>query len=138
MPFGANMAVRRRVALELGGVRADLGHRGAALGYHEDTELCRRIADSGHPVVDVPAAVVVHRVRPEQLRLRWVLRRAWFLGRSDARRYQAQDPHGRSLRVLRLAALLGIMPLGLLHRPTAVFLCARLLCNAGYLWESRG
>jgi GT2 family glycosyltransferase len=138
MPFGANMAIRRCVALQLGGVRTDLGHRGATLGFHEDTELCRRIAESGHRVVEVAAAVVVHRLRPEQLRLRWVLQRAWFLGRSDARRDHARHPHRRPLRLLYLAALLAATPVGLLHRPTAVYLCARLVCNAGYLWESRG
>ena len=59
---GANMAVRRRVALELGGFDPALGV-GTATGGGDDVEFLFRAVAAGHVVVYEPTAVVRHRHR---------------------------------------------------------------------------
>ncbi len=82
-PFGANMAVRRSTALELGGFNEALGRSGTSLISNEETEFFARLRQS-HRVRYVPDAVVAHTVVPGRDRLGFVLRRAYAGGRSDA------------------------------------------------------
>lgn len=136
LPFGANMAVRRAAALAAGGFLHGLGHQGRVPGLHEETELCRRLRARGLEVIDVPDAVVFHEVRPEQLSVRWALRRAWAEGRSDAARDQLEGGRTIALHAVKLAGLTIALPLALRPRWRAV-IPARALVNAGYLSAPR-
>ncbi len=136
LPFGANMAVRRTPALAVGGFAAGLGHQGVRSGLHEETELCRRLRASGLRVVEVPDAVVVHEVRVEQVRLRWVWRRALGEGWSDATRDRLAGTNDGLRRAAKLAGLVMALPFALVPRWRAV-IPARALVNAGYL-RTRG
>lgn len=86
-PIGANFLVRRRRALELGGFREDLGlcTRLRRRTTNEDTEFFRRVrAFDGAPAM-VSAASVFHPVDGSRSTLRWLVRRSFYQGRSDAR-----------------------------------------------------
>jgi glycosyltransferase involved in cell wall biosynthesis len=83
-PVGANLAVRRAAAVDVGGFAPELGRVGASLGSEEEVDLLRRLRAAGWDVAWEPAAPVRHLVDPERMRVRWLLRRAWAQGRSDA------------------------------------------------------
>lgn len=82
-PYGTNLAVRTRLALELGGFAEDLGRRGRALIAGEDGELCLRFERAGHHVLFVPGAKVEHRTNSSRLHRRFIIRRAFRHGRSQ-------------------------------------------------------
>lgn len=140
-PFGANMGVRRSAALDVGGFPSGLGHVGDTPGLHEETELVERLLAAGHRLAEVPSSRVRHRVRSDQVSRRWVLRRAWHEGRSDADRDRARSVGDPLVRLLKAAALTAVLPLALLHPRHGVHVAARLAVNLGYLkrWiSSRG
>jgi glycosyltransferase involved in cell wall biosynthesis len=136
-PFGANMAVRRSAALDVGGFALELGHTGTQLGLHEEADLAARLVDGGFACIDGPEAIVGHHIRPEQVRVRSVLMRAWAEGRSDRRLDRRRGRSQRARRAAKGAALLGFAPLAVLLWPvwpaTAVHVLARLLVNVAYL-----
>ncbi|MFC3379122.1 glycosyltransferase [Rugamonas sp. CCM 8940] len=88
--WGANMAVRR--AVFEAGHRFDegIGPNGASYAMGSETELTRRLHAAGQRSWFCPAAVVAHHIRPAQLRVDDILRRAWRFGRGKLR----QDPPG--------------------------------------------
>jgi GT2 family glycosyltransferase len=79
-PWGCNFAVRSEVAKSVGGFREDLGYRGARLVGNEEIELFRRLQLAGYGVWCAPAAAVTHHVRPERVRLRYLVARAYWQG----------------------------------------------------------
>lgn len=85
-PYGTNMSARRKVLSEVGGFSESLGRRGRSLISSEEADLWRRVWDDGHTIAYDPATLVVHRVTPGRSRRRWVLRRGWAQGRTNARR----------------------------------------------------
>lgn len=132
-PYGANMAVRRSAAEAVGGFRPELGPVGSTPTIHEETELCARLEAAGYRVVDAPGAMVEHLVGGETLRARWVLRRLWWEGRSDALR-DAPEPGAVVARLAKLAGLLAALPVAALAgRRTRLYVAARAAANAGYL-----
>jgi hypothetical protein len=136
-PFAANLAVRTSAVAAVGGLDLDLGHRDGVPGLHEETELMSRLRRRGWGVVDAPSAVVHHRVRADQVRRRWLLRRCWHEGRSDAlvdRRHQRDD---RPARAAKLAGLLVLLLPSQVAPRWGMYVTARLLVNAGYLTEWR-
>jgi len=76
-PFGANMAVRRGIALSLGGFRTDLGW-GERMLPGEETELLRRVLAAGGRLLYVPAAAVEHRIEPTRVTYGYYAR--WWRG----------------------------------------------------------
>jgi len=104
-PVGANLAIRRAAALEVGGFSPELGRVGAALGSEEEVDLLRRLRGAGWEVAWEPAASVRHLVEPERMTVRWLLRRAWAQGRSDvvmaSRHGRSTPPRTRSSALLR-------------------------------------
>ena len=84
-PYGVNMSVRRQAALDVGGYDPRLGRRGSKLLSGEEPDLTRRLMDAGHVIVYVPSAGLVHQVAPERVRRRWLLRRGWAQGVTNAR-----------------------------------------------------
>ena len=81
-PFGANMALRRSTALDVGAFNPALGRSGTSLISNEETEFFARLRRT-HRVRYLPGAAVVHTVVPGRDRLSFVLRRAYAGGRSD-------------------------------------------------------
>ncbi|MGQ0431890.1 MAG: glycosyltransferase family 2 protein [Microthrixaceae bacterium] len=81
---GANLAVARADVLRVGGFSPELGRVGSSLASAEEVDLVRRLRLSGGEVGWEPNARVRHLVPRERMRRRWLLRRAWAQGRSDA------------------------------------------------------
>lgn len=75
---GANFAVDRELALELGGFDAALGRRGPALLSHEETALTEGIRRAGHPIVYEPSIPVEHRIHEQRLSKSWFYRRVFW------------------------------------------------------------
>jgi glucosyl-dolichyl phosphate glucuronosyltransferase len=84
-PYGTNMSMRRDVLAEVGGFTERLGRRRRSLLSSEEAELWRRIWGAGHTIVYDPATLLLHRVSSARLSRRWLLRRGWGQGRSNAR-----------------------------------------------------
>jgi hypothetical protein len=85
-PIGANMSLRTRLALEVGGFNTSVGQTGGNLQRCDETELAIRLtANRAKSVVlHVPAASVDHHVGEERTRFRYFLRRCWHEGLSKA------------------------------------------------------
>ena len=88
-PYGTNMSVRRTTLDEVGGFDTRLGRRGRSLVSSEEGDLFSRVWAAGGTLAYEPAALVLHGVTPDRLSRRWVLRRGWAQGRSNARRQWA-------------------------------------------------
>jgi glycosyltransferase involved in cell wall biosynthesis len=84
-PYGANMSVRRSVALSAGGFSVSLGRIGASLLSSEEADLFERVRGHGTLWYE-PAAIIAHKVTRERLRPAWLLRRGLAQGRTNARR----------------------------------------------------
>ncbi|HET6953676.1 MAG TPA: hypothetical protein VFI47_25090, partial [Acidimicrobiales bacterium] len=84
-PYGTNMSVRRDAALAVGGYDPRLGRRGGKLLSCEEPDMTRRLAAAGWSVLYAPEAAVVQQVLPERLARRWLLRRGFAQGVSNAR-----------------------------------------------------
>jgi glycosyltransferase involved in cell wall biosynthesis len=84
-PYGTNMSLRRDVLAEVGGFTERLGRRRRSLLSSEEAELWRRLWAAGHGIVYDPATLLLHRVSSARLSRRWLLRRGWGQGRSNAR-----------------------------------------------------
>lgn len=85
-PIGANMSMRTRLALQVGGFDSSVGRVGTKPRGCEETELSIRLtaAQPESIVLYVPSAVVDHHVGKERLRLTYFFRRCWHEGLSKA------------------------------------------------------
>jgi GT2 family glycosyltransferase len=81
--FGANLAVDRQIALDLGGFDTRFGRGGTVADGGEESDLLLRLDRRGDSVGWVPAARVTHLVGEERSRLRWLVRRAHAQGVAD-------------------------------------------------------
>jgi glycosyltransferase involved in cell wall biosynthesis len=81
--FGLNFSVRKDQALEVGGFNPSFGRSGNTLACGEESDLLARIRRAGGVVVYEPRAVVGHRIPPERLTKKWLLRRAYHGARSS-------------------------------------------------------
>jgi glycosyltransferase involved in cell wall biosynthesis len=86
-PYGTNMSVRRSTFDDVGRFDPRLGRRGRSLLSSEEGDLFARVFAAGGTVTYEPAALVLHGVTSDRLTRRWVLRRGWAQGRSNARRH---------------------------------------------------
>jgi glycosyltransferase involved in cell wall biosynthesis len=100
-PYGVNMSVRRVAVLEVGGFDPTLGRRGRRLLSGEEPDLTRRLRAAGWDVIYTPAAAVVQQVLPERLDRRWLRRRSWAQGVSNARLEMLADGSGRRADMVR-------------------------------------
>ncbi|MBI4814968.1 MAG: glycosyltransferase family 2 protein [Deltaproteobacteria bacterium] len=96
VPFGVNMAVRARLAREVGGFDVRLGRVGRSLLSGEDGAFFERIRGCGVTLVYEPAADVRHVVSSDRARWTWLARRVWAQGRSDAIYDAVSGRSGRS------------------------------------------
>lgn len=101
-PFGANLALRRHVALSLGGFREDLGRVGTDLLSGEETALLDALANAGHSIHLQPSAALHHHVPAERCRPGYYWRRLWWQGVSRAREGVTPTKSARLLLALPL------------------------------------
>lgn len=89
-PWGACLGIRadrvRRWGLRF---RDELGRSRRALASGDDTQFCRDIVYRGGSVVLLESEHVWHNIDPGRLSLRYLLRRAYWQGRSELRRDNA-------------------------------------------------
>jgi glycosyltransferase involved in cell wall biosynthesis len=81
---GTNIAFAQDELRALGGFSTQLSRRGEELLGMEEVVLQRRLRQLGRPLYYDPAIVVRHHVAAERLTRRWLHRRAFFQGISDA------------------------------------------------------
>lgn len=144
IPIGANMAVRRRVVRELGGLAEDLGKLEGTLRTGEDHEFYLRMLHAGLRGVYEPEAVVLHRVGTERLERAYF--RQWLHqnGR-DVARLERLYPAPRGRRLLRAPgylwrqaasdAVTTVRAAVQRDEPTRFGASTRLFWFAGYLRE---
>lgn len=84
--WGPNMAVRRRVFAS--GITFDpaIGPNGTNYIMGSESDFLNRAAARGFKGAYIPAAVVRHQIRPEQLNVNWLAGRAFRWGRGSVRR----------------------------------------------------
>ena len=81
--FGSNLSFKAEVLKALGGFKNEMGVKGTRQMQGEETELCDRMRKKfGKGVVYNPDAIVYHKVFPERLEIRFLLRRAFWQGYS--------------------------------------------------------
>jgi hypothetical protein len=125
-PYGTNMSVWRAAALGVGGFDAQFGRRGRRLLSGEERELSRRLKLAGWRLCYEPTAAVVQQVLPERINRRWLLRRAWAQGISDARFDLVQAAGSRRSRLARARAEVAATTERLSRRPDRARLTDRL------------
>ena len=91
-PHGTNMSVRRAALIDAGGFSPRLGRRGRSLLSSEERDLFERVWARGGHIRYEPAALILHRMLAERITRRWLLRRGWAQGRSNARIRAGQHP----------------------------------------------
>jgi glucosyl-dolichyl phosphate glucuronosyltransferase len=106
---GANYAVRRRVLLDFGGFSERLGRIGTSLISGEDSHVTKRVLDAGLRAGYHPGFKVYHKISPERLKVSWILRRAFWEGVGEIRKFRSRDlPLPAHLRPIKLIASLPI------------------------------
>jgi GT2 family glycosyltransferase len=99
-PFGANLAVRRTAALEVGGFSEALGRIRGQLLSGEESALIDALRERDWVVWLQPDAVVHHSVAPERCTRGYYWRRLWWQGVTRARGGRSADV---TLRLLAAA-----------------------------------
>lgn len=82
---GGIIAIKREVAISVGGFTSSLGMRGNNVGYGEEDDLQKRLQTAGYRIGFVPDWWMYHAVLPHKLQLTWHLKSAFARGR-DAQR----------------------------------------------------
>lgn len=84
--YGGSACFRARIFETFGGFNSNLGRGALGLAGCEETELCLRVRgrSNGLRFVHEPAAIIYHRVPAERQRVRYVLDRCRWEGRSKA------------------------------------------------------
>lgn len=85
MAFDVEMARRHGFTFDAG-----LGRRGRGLQSGDDSTFVRRLVAAGGRVATVDDAHVLHQIGGDRLRLGYLLRRAFWQGRSEVRRRDAR------------------------------------------------
>lgn len=82
--FGANMAVRMKIFNEGWRFDGNIGPNNK-LDYimGSESEFLFRLANAGFPPVYLPGSLVYHQIRPEQMALQWLKKRAYKSGKSS-------------------------------------------------------
>ncbi|MCL5283042.1 MAG: glycosyltransferase family 2 protein [Planctomycetes bacterium] len=76
--FGLNFSVLRQKAIEAHGFDISLGRNGNKLACGEESDLLDRLRRAGGIAVYEPGAVVGHRISPDRLTRKWLLKRAYY------------------------------------------------------------
>jgi hypothetical protein len=100
-PVGANMSVRRDVAVAVGGFDPALGYAGSRLLANEERDFFDRVVREGRWLGYEPAALVTHVIEGARVTRRYLFRRLYAQGRSDVRVGVASNQGGRGLILAR-------------------------------------
>lgn len=100
-PFGANVSFRKSVFEKIEPFREDLGRVGNNLLSSEESELISRIREK-YKIYYTPYGSVQHKISKSRLNKRWLLRRMYWQGISDATRYN-KSSLGLLKHVVRIA-----------------------------------
>lgn len=87
IPFGANVSFRKSIFKEIQPFRTDLGRIGNNLLSGEESDLIGRIR-AKYKIYYNPYAAVEHKISKSRLNKRWLLRRVYWQGISDATLHQ--------------------------------------------------
>ena len=108
--FGGNFAFRREVFVKIGMFDTELGRKGTANVGGEDTEIYRRLLDTGCSVWWAPDAVIYHRIQAAKLRRTYFLELHFQQGcsegsrkRGDASRIPPAYLYGQLRRAIKAA-----------------------------------
>ena len=82
--YGTNMAFSRRILLEIGGFRTDVGRVKNSLLSCEESDIYKKFSEKNHPVYYIPSASVEHLVDKKRVTKSWFYRRQYWQGRSEA------------------------------------------------------
>lgn len=100
-PFGANVSFRKSVFDSIEPFREDLGRVGNNLLSSEESELISRIREK-YDIFYTPYGSVQHKISKSRLNKRWLLRRMYWQGISDATRYN-KSGWGVFKHIIRIA-----------------------------------
>ncbi|WP_214629815.1 glycosyltransferase [Paenibacillus agaridevorans] len=110
IPYGANVAFRRELFLDIGHFREDLGRRGGKLLSSEESELIGRLRRS-HKVYYTPHGGVRHKIAKERATRKWFLKRMFWQGVSDAVRREDRSAFAVAKHIVRLLqAVVSMLP----------------------------
>lgn len=141
--FGSNVSFKADVLRESCGFRNVMGVKGKGLLQGEETELCERMRNKfGKGVIYNPDAIVHHKVPPERLRMRFLLRRAFWQGYSkgvmEEMGYRLEE-EGAFLKNLVSGIFERIIALSLASFKQLVFLIVLTTAvGLGYLYKMIG
>jgi GT2 family glycosyltransferase len=130
----ANMLMKKKVALRLGGFSEQLGRSPGQLVTGEESLLIEVMQDHGFKCAYAPALSVLHKVSSQRLTLEWVSERAYWEGHV---RYRILHLTNRklpwSLNSLKLRVSIYILKLLLVFKPGAVDFVIRMNLAKGTL-----
>lgn len=112
--MGANYAMRKKVADEVGFYDVNLGRKGDNLMAGEETDYLDRAQKIGYGVHYIPELVVYHKIN-DKLNTKYVYNYAYLNGKSNAIQYKNQNAlkyiakYGKSLAMLGFASTIGAM-----------------------------
>jgi GT2 family glycosyltransferase len=102
----ANMVIKKGTFASVGGFNETLGpHKGRVYGYHsiaEDLEFTIRLNNKGFLAYFVPSVKCYHHVQHEQVTLRYIFERAFWIGRERRLLIEKQYLTGAEVPVLRM------------------------------------
>ncbi|MEM3585898.1 MAG: glycosyltransferase [Candidatus Jordarchaeaceae archaeon] len=81
-PIGGNMAIRKELAMKIGGFKEHLGPHGVKV-FGEEISISDRVRKSGYRVIYAPKAEVLHKVWGERIEIENMLKRAYMISVSD-------------------------------------------------------
>lgn len=99
--YGSNLSFKAEVIRALDGFKSGSGMKGSGLLQGAETELCQRMKEKfGKGVVYNPAAIIYHKVFPERLRMKYLLKRTFWQGYSKRVMQETGHPLGEEQRFM--------------------------------------
>ena len=80
--IGCNFAARKSLFCKVEAFTSNLGRKGSNLLSSEEADFLQRASESCAVILFVTQMVVLHKVYPFRVDLRYILRRAWWQGKS--------------------------------------------------------
>jgi GT2 family glycosyltransferase len=99
--FAGNMALQRKIFLELGGFNVDFGKKDGVGLYAEEPELLSRLRKKGYSVFYQPSVLAEHFVPAERATKKCLYRRKYITGRSEALFLHEQRKRGETLFLVK-------------------------------------
>lgn len=81
---GTNMVFNRELLLRIGGFDTKLGMSGNKIAYGEETCLQIDLKQRGYEIIYLPSMKVKHLVSPEKMKLQWLVKSVYAIGRCSS------------------------------------------------------